>query len=83
MKSLPPGSRARHKAKFKARDAIIKVNDPELGPVAMQAVTPKYAKMPGSVSRTGPVHGQDTDDVYKSLGISEDRITELKSKRAI
>ncbi|MCC3304314.1 CaiB/BaiF CoA transferase family protein [Sneathiella sp. HT1-7] len=68
---------------FKARDAIIKVNDPELGPVAMQAVTPKYAKMPGSVSRTGPVHGQDTDDVYKSLGISEDRITELKSKRAI
>lgn len=68
---------------FKARDAIIKVDDPELGPVAMQAVTPKYAKMPGSVSRTGPRHGQDTDDVYKSLGLSEKRISELRDNGVI
>ncbi|MBO0334001.1 CoA transferase [Sneathiella sp. CAU 1612] len=68
---------------FKARDAIIKVDDSELGPVAMQAVTPKYAKMPGSVTRTGPRHGQDTDEVYKSLGLNENKIAELRSKGVI
>lgn len=68
---------------FKARDAIIKVNDPELGPVAMQAVTPKYAIMPGSVSSTGPRHGQDTDEVYRTLGLSENRIANLRDKGVV
>ncbi|WP_373084475.1 CaiB/BaiF CoA transferase family protein [Sneathiella sp.] len=63
---------------FQARDAIIKVDDPELGPVAMPAVTPKFAKKPGSVTCTGPQHGHDTEAVFRSLGFSENHIADLK-----
>lgn len=63
---------------FRAREAIIKVDDPELGPVAMQSVTPKFARKPGSVISTGPRHGQDTDDVFKSLGLSENEISDFR-----
>ncbi|WP_340148928.1 CoA transferase [uncultured Sneathiella sp.] len=70
-------------AQYRAREAIIEVDDPELGPVAMQAVTPKFARMPGKVNITGPLHGQDTNAVLKSLGISEDHIADLRSKGAI
>lgn len=68
---------------YLAREAIIRVDDPELGPVAMPAVTPKFARKPGAVTRTGPRHGQDTNSVLKSLGLSEDHIAELRRNGVI
>jgi crotonobetainyl-CoA:carnitine CoA-transferase CaiB-like acyl-CoA transferase len=46
-----------------AREAIIEVDDDELGPVRMQGVVPKFSRTPGSVRRTGPKIDEDRDAV--------------------
>lgn len=49
---------------FKAREAIITVDDPVLGPTPMQGVFPKLSATPGSVRRPAPREvGQDTKDI--------------------
>lgn len=49
---------------FAARDAIIRVTDPELGEVPMQGTFPKFSATPGGVRRHAPLTvGQDTADV--------------------
>ena len=51
---------------------MITVDDPDLGPVRMQAVIPKMAAHGGSVWRTGPTLGEDNGLVFKDyLGISD------------
>ncbi|KCZ92133.1 CaiB/BaiF CoA transferase family protein [Hyphomonas johnsonii] len=51
---------------FAAREAIITVDDPELGPVPMQAPFPKLSRTPSTVRRSAPRHiGQDTDEIRK------------------
>ena len=51
---------------FKAREAIINVDDPVLGPTTMQGVFPKFSETPGRVRRAAPREvGQDTADVLK------------------
>ncbi|WP_318279035.1 CaiB/BaiF CoA transferase family protein [Agrococcus baldri] len=69
---------------FREREAIITVEDPELGPVRMAGVIPKFRQNPGSVWRTGPAQGQDNDEVFSEvLGMNETRIEELKSNGII
>jgi len=55
---------------FAARNAIISVEDPELGPTTMQGVFPKFSETPGSVRRPAPREvGQDGQDVlHRWLG---------------
>lgn len=49
---------------FAAREAIVTVDDPELGPTPMQGVFPKLSATPGSVRRPAPsVVGQDTQEI--------------------
>ena len=63
---------------YAERDDIVTVDDPELGPVRMQAVVPKLHSRPGTVWRTGPALGADNDAVYGDwLGMAEDRLAEL------
>ncbi len=51
---------------FAARDAIITVDDPELGSTRMQGVFPKLSRTPSSVRRPAPREvGQDTDEVLR------------------
>lgn len=53
-------------AHFAAREAVIRVDDPVLGPTMMQGVFPKFSETPGSVRRPAPREvGQDTADVLK------------------
>ncbi|HEY1281064.1 MAG TPA: CoA transferase, partial [Acidimicrobiales bacterium] len=57
---------------YRERDDIVTVDDPDLGPVRMQAVIPKLLNRPGRVWRTGPALGEDNDLVYKKyLGVTE------------
>ena len=45
---------------FAAREAIVTVDDPDLGPVPMQGVFPKFSRTPGSVRKPAPRHiGED------------------------
>ena len=60
-------------AHVKARNAIIRVLDPTLGEVPMQAVFPYMSETPGRVETTGPELGQHTDDVLAELGKSAGR----------
>ena len=49
---------------FAAREAIVDVDDPRLGPLKMQGVFPKLSATPGAVRRAAPATpGADTDEV--------------------
>lgn len=65
---------------YAERDDIITVDDPDLGPVRMQGVVPRFVRHPGRVWRTGPALGEDDDVVYRDyLGLDD---TELERLRA-
>jgi len=68
----------------RANGMLVSVNDPELGPLRMQGVTPTFSRTPGCVHRTGPELGADNDDVLQgALGISAEDIAALKAKGVI
>lgn len=51
---------------FAARDAIVTVDDPVLGPTAMQGVFPKLSATPASIRRPAPRDvGQDTSEILE------------------
>jgi crotonobetainyl-CoA:carnitine CoA-transferase CaiB-like acyl-CoA transferase len=64
---------------YAERNDVITVEDPNLGPVRMQAVIPKLLNHPGHVWRTGPALGEDNDLVYRTyLGLTDERYAELR-----
>jgi len=69
---------------YLARETVVTVDDPDLGPVRMQAVLPHFRQVPGKVWRTGPALGQDNDLVYgRWLGIETDRLAKLRETGVI
>lgn len=51
---------------FAAREAIVTVDDPELGPTPMQSAFPKLSRTPSGVRRSAPREvGQDTDEIKR------------------
>jgi formyl-CoA transferase len=69
---------------YAEREDIITVEDPDLGPVRMQAVIPHFRQAPGAVWRTGPALGADNDLVYGQwLGIGDDRRAKLEESGVI
>lgn len=51
---------------FAAREAIVTVDDPELGPVPMQGVFPKFSRTPGGIRKPAPRHvGEDGDEIRR------------------
>jgi formyl-CoA transferase len=67
-----------------ARDAIVTVEHPDLGPVRMQGVFPKLTETPGNVRWTGPALGADTDRVLGALeGYDEARLQALRAAGVI
>jgi formyl-CoA transferase len=69
---------------YAERGDVITVQDPELGPVRMQAVLPHFANHTGRVWRTGPALGQDNELVYKTyLGMSDEEYERLQAGNII
>jgi crotonobetainyl-CoA:carnitine CoA-transferase CaiB-like acyl-CoA transferase len=69
---------------YKEREAIVRVQDPDLGEVRMSGVIPKFRLNPGAVLRTGPRQGQDNEEVYAEiLGFDSARIEGLRSRGII
>jgi crotonobetainyl-CoA:carnitine CoA-transferase CaiB-like acyl-CoA transferase len=67
-----------------ANNMIVPLNDPELGPVRMQGITPKFSRTPGALHSTGPALGADNFEIYANqLGLSDDEIAALRRKRVI
>jgi formyl-CoA transferase len=52
---------------YLARQAIVRLVDPELGEIAMQNVAPRLSATPGRVAWPGPALGQHNQEVYQGL----------------
>jgi formyl-CoA transferase len=69
---------------YAEREDILTVDDPELGPIRMQGVVPKFVYNPGRVWRAGPALGADNADVYgRWLGLDEAKLTQLAQRKVI
>lgn len=69
---------------YRARDDIIQVDDPELGPIRMQGVIPKFSRTPGAVRHPGLTKGEHNAEVYQGeLGLSDERLAALRETGVI
>jgi formyl-CoA transferase len=69
---------------YAERNDVVTIDDPNLGPVRMQAVIPKLLNHPGHVWRTGPALGEDNDLVYRTyLGLTAERFAQLRANGTI
>ena len=65
---------------FAARDAIVRLEHPDLGEFPMQNVVPKLTATPGGVRRVGPELGEHTDEVLRDVaGLDGDEISRLRA----
>jgi crotonobetainyl-CoA:carnitine CoA-transferase CaiB-like acyl-CoA transferase len=63
-----------------ARGSIATVDDPDWGPIRMQAVHPRLSDTPGRIDHPGPTaRGPDNADVYGELGLSEGELSVLRA----
>ena len=69
---------------YEARENVIEVEDPEIGPFPMQNVIPRLSETPGKVRWTGPKLGQHNAEVYeKVLGLGEEEQDSLRERGII
>ncbi|TDD68227.1 CoA transferase [Jiangella aurantiaca] len=66
-----------------ALGTVLRVEDEDLGAVAMQNVLFRLSETPGAVRWTGRAHGADTSDLLAELGYSVDEIVELRSEGVV
>ncbi len=67
-----------------ARDMVITMPDPDLGPVRMQGIVPKLSETPGHVDHVGQRIGESNDSVYAGvLGMSAEQIAKLRADGVI
>ena len=66
---------------YAARENVVTVEDPEIGPFPMQNVVPRLTETPGGVRWTGPTLGQHNDEVFGGvLGLDSDERDGLRER---
>jgi len=69
---------------YRAREAMVRVPDPDLGEAIVQNVVPKFSATPGSVDFLGPPMGAQNEEIFcGELGLSQEKLTELKAAGVI
>jgi formyl-CoA transferase len=69
---------------YRAREAIVTVDDEELGPTRVANVFPRLSRTPGRIRHLGPAApGAHSDEVLRSLGYSDDEVVELTKKGVV
>lgn len=69
---------------FRERGAVVTIDDPSFGPLAMQAPAPKLSATPGRIRWAGPPLGADNDEIYgRYLGLDEAALAALRDKGVI
>ena len=63
---------------YRAREAMVRVPDEELGEAVVQNVVPKLSDTPGEVDHLGPRHGEHTEAVLRELGYDDEMVAELR-----
>ena len=69
---------------YRARAAMVRVRDAELGEAVVQNVVPKFSQTPGSVDFLGAPMGAHNEEVYcGELGYSPARLAQLREEGII
>jgi formyl-CoA transferase len=70
---------------FRAREMIVRMDDPELGEIAAPGITPKLSDTPGDVGAAGAWEMGDANDlVYRErLGLTDDDMASLREDGVI
>jgi len=64
---------------YRAREAMVRVPDPDLGEAIVQNVVPKFSATPGSVDFLGRKLGEDNEAILcGELGLSKEKLKDLK-----
>lgn len=67
----------------RARQMLTEVEDDELGTMRMHNVMWRMSRTPGAIRFTGRPPGADTDDLLAELGMSAEKVEELRESGAI
>ncbi|VTU19155.1 Bile acid-CoA hydrolase [Variovorax sp. PBL-H6] len=68
---------------LRARNALIELQDPELGAIPAPAVVPRFVGRTPGVPAVGPRTGQDNAAVYGTLGVGPEELERLGLRRVI
>ena len=69
---------------YRARDAIVEVDDPEVGRTRTFGTVPTFSRTPGEVEFLGPGHGEHNVEVYvDELGLSPTELAELEEEGVV
>ncbi|KAB1190533.1 CoA transferase [Haloferax sp. MBLA0076] len=69
---------------FRSREAIIEVEDTDIGATKTFAPVPRFSRTPGEVEFLGPKHGEHNTEVYMGeLGFSEEELETLEADGVI
>lgn len=69
---------------YAAREDIVIVDDPTIGPVKMQGIYPRFSATPGAIRRGAPKLGEHNQEVYGSLlGLTAADLDALKAEGVI
>ena len=65
---------------YKARGNIQTIQMKDGSKVDVPGVIPKLSRTPGSIKTLAPDIGQNTDEILKSIGLSDDQVASLKER---
>jgi crotonobetainyl-CoA:carnitine CoA-transferase CaiB-like acyl-CoA transferase len=69
---------------LQARGTFVKIDDPELGPMRVQAPAPRLSETAGRVDHLGPKLGSSNEAIYSDLlGLSRERLDALVARKVI
>ncbi|MGW6729676.1 CaiB/BaiF CoA transferase family protein [Nocardia sp. NPDC055029] len=69
---------------LRARDTYAPVDDPDLGPIRLQAPVPRLSKTPAVIEHTGRELGADNDYVYRDLlGLKDHEFEQLRADKIV
>jgi len=71
-------------AQMRDRGMIAEIDDPDVGPLALPGIVPKFSRTPGAVAWAGPRVGAHNAEVYGGLlGLASAEIEDLRTRGVI
>jgi len=65
------------------REMVVELKDPLLGRISVPGIAIKLEKSPGSIKKSGPDPGENTNEILQSLGYSQEKIEALRINNII